>query len=55
MKVMTLVVLFAVAVVSVSGCHWRHRRWRNYHEHSYNSQPTADHFARVERSADAGA
>ena len=45
MKIMTLAVLFAVAVVSVSGCHWRHRRWRDHHDRSYNAQSSAHQLA----------
>jgi hypothetical protein len=50
MKIMTLGVLFAVALMSVSGCHWRHRRWRNYHDHSYNAQPSANQLAIDQRA-----
>jgi hypothetical protein len=53
MKTIALGVLFAVGLVSVTGCHWRHRRWRNYHEHSYNSQRAADQLARAQQASGA--
>jgi hypothetical protein len=40
MKTIALGVLLAVTLVSLAGCHWRHRRWRDYHDRSYNSQPS---------------
>ena len=51
MKTITLGVLFAVVLVSASGCHWRHRR--NYHNRSYNSQSTVDQLAMNRRAANA--
>jgi hypothetical protein len=53
MKTITLGVLFAVVLVSVSGCHWRHRRDRNYHHRSYNSQSNVDQLAINRRAANA--
>jgi hypothetical protein len=54
MKTITLGVLFAVALVSVSGCHWRHRRWRNYHERSFNSSQPVDQVAQSQRAVPLG-
>jgi hypothetical protein len=52
MKTIALGVLFALAFVSITGCHWRHRRWRNYHDRSFNAQPNVD-VARGERAGSA--
>ena len=43
MKILTIVTLFATALVAAAGCHWRHRR--DYRNYSYNGYHNGDHYA----------
>ncbi len=46
MKFLAIGVLFAVTLVSISGCHWRHRRWRDHdHRHRYSYLQSGDMYA----------
>jgi hypothetical protein len=43
--------LFAAALVSVAGCHWRHRNWRDNRNYSYNSYHDGDHSVRNQKAS----
>jgi hypothetical protein len=53
MKTIALGVLFAVTIVSLAGCHWRHRRWRNHYDRSFNATQAVDQVAQSRRAATA--
>jgi hypothetical protein len=53
MKVISLSVLFTVALISVASCQWRRRSWRNHHDYVYNSTAKADSIARGQRDGSA--
>jgi hypothetical protein len=53
MKTIALGVLFAVTVVSLAGCHWRHRRWRDYHDRHYGSALGSQQVAQSQGTASA--
>jgi hypothetical protein len=43
MKISAIVTLFAAALISAAGCHWRHRNWRDHRDYSDNSYRSDDH------------
>ena len=49
MKTLAIGMLFAAALVSVAGCHWRHRR--DYRDYSYNSYHNGDRYVRNQRAS----
>ena len=49
MKTLAIGMLFAAALLSVAGCHWRHRR--DYRNYSYNSYNDGDHYVRNQRAS----
>jgi hypothetical protein len=51
MKRIALGVLLAVTALSLAGCHWRYRRWRDHHYRSFNSSQPVDHLASNPRAA----
>ena len=53
MNVISLGVLFTVALTSVLGCHWQHRSWRKHHDYVYNSAVNADPIGRAQRGSSA--
>lgn len=53
MKVLSLSVLFTVALVSVVSCQWRRRSWRNHHDYVYNSAANVDPIARGQHEGSA--
>jgi hypothetical protein len=53
MKTLVVGLLLAATLVSATGCHWRHRNWRNYRDYGYNSYQSGDHFARDRRMINA--
>jgi hypothetical protein len=48
MKTLAIGMLFATALVSVVGCHWRHRR--DYRDYS-NSYHNGDHYVHNQRAS----
>jgi len=52
MKAIAIGVLLAVTLVSVAGCHWRHRRWRDHNDRNHYSQYNGDRHGGL--SGDAG-
>lgn len=46
MKTLAIGILFAAALLSAAGCHWRQRNWRDYRDNSYNSYHNGDHYVR---------
>ena len=51
MKTLAMAMLFAAALVSLGGCHWRHRNWRNDRDNSYNSYHNGDHYVRTPQAS----
>jgi hypothetical protein len=51
MKTLAIGMLFAAALVSVAGCHWRHRNWRDNRNYSYDSYHNGDHYVRNQRAS----
>lgn len=54
MKTLAIAMLFAAALVSLAGCHWRHRNWRDNRDYSYNSYSDGDRHGRDDRRTWAG-
>ena len=46
MKTLAIGMLFAAALLSAAGCHWRHRNWRDNRDYSYNSYYDGDRYGR---------
>ena len=53
MKTIAWGVLLAVTIVSLAGCHWRHRRWRNHYDRSFNTTQSVHQVAQSQRAATA--
>jgi hypothetical protein len=53
MKTLVVGFLLTAALVSATGCHWRHRNGRNFRDYGYNSYQSSDHFARGRRITNA--
>jgi hypothetical protein len=51
MKTLAMVTLCAAAMLSVAGCHWGQRHWRDYRDNSYNSYHDGAHYVRNQQAA----